>query len=158
MSLIENGKNLKKNPFSWKLPVTFPQYYVSRSFVLFLLFFLLRYISKWIFSELQNWEINRSRLILLENVLGGGYFGLVKEGMLLKSSLSDLNSEITRVAVKTLKGKQENKRVNKEGIVLSTELNICTGFHVDFWDNKILLTTGCSHSLRTLLLPGSEYI
>ena len=81
---------------------------------------------------MQKWEINRSRLILLENVLGGGYFGLVKEGMLLKSSTSDLNSEITPVAVKTLKGKQENKIINEKRILLSTQMNICTGFHVYF--------------------------
>lgn len=50
---------------------------------------------------------------MLDNILGGGYFGLVKEGMFMQSS--DLNNQSTRVAVKTLKGKCKRADVYHPG-------------------------------------------
>ena len=54
--------------------------------------------------ELPRWEVRRSRLAVLDNILGGGYFGLVKEGIFLKSDTSDDENQKIPVAVKTLKG------------------------------------------------------
>ena len=42
--------------------------------------------------------------MVLDNVLGGGFFGLVKEGMFMQSLSTGLNCQKMRVAVKTLKG------------------------------------------------------
>ena len=43
-------------------------------------------------------------MAVLDNVLGGGYFGFVKEGVLMESLSNDHEKQKTTVAVKTLKG------------------------------------------------------
>lgn len=41
---------------------------------------------------------------MLDNILGGGYFGLVKEGVYLQSHPGDAEDKHLPVAVKTMKG------------------------------------------------------
>ena len=50
-------------------------------------------------TENRNWEIPRNRLVITEEKLGGGEFGIVTKGVYLRTDRNKLP-----VAVKRLKG------------------------------------------------------
>ncbi|CAB4009330.1 fibronectin-like isoform X1, partial [Paramuricea clavata] len=54
-------------------------------------------------EDLPSWEISRARLAVLDIILGGGYFGVVKEGVFMQSLSDDAENQKMPVAVKTLK-------------------------------------------------------
>jgi hypothetical protein len=60
------------------------------------------------FLDLPSWEISRARLAVLDIILGGGYFGVVKEGVFMQSS-GDPENQKMPVAVKTLKGIERDR-------------------------------------------------
>ena len=53
-------------------------------------------------------------MAVLDNILGGGYFGLVKEGVLLQSVSVEQEDEKVSVAVKTLRGIESNFHLDKK--------------------------------------------
>lgn len=55
---------------------------------------------------LSKWELPRERLTVLSKILGGGYFGIVKEGLYDRCSMVNNEDSLTiQVAIKTLKSR-----------------------------------------------------
>ena len=55
---------------------------------------------------LSKWELPRERLTVLCKILGGGYFGIVKEGLYDRRSMVENEEDHTiQVAIKTLKSR-----------------------------------------------------
>ncbi|XP_028416730.1 angiopoietin-1 receptor-like [Dendronephthya gigantea] len=99
-------------------------------------------------DALPPWELNRDRLDVLDNTLGGGYFGLVKEGILRKSFSNYDQHQATQVAVKTLKVNRGQNNWNE----LLREFDILKYVSEDGHENIIKLIGGCTKTVPVLLI------
>ena len=99
-------------------------------------------------EDLPSWEINRACLAVLDNVLGGGHFGFVREGVLMESLSSDQEIQRTTVAVKTLKVNRGQSDWNE----LLREFDVLKHVNSTGHRNIIKLIGGCTQEAPVLLL------
>ncbi|XP_046849314.1 angiopoietin-1 receptor-like isoform X2 [Xenia sp. Carnegie-2017] len=99
-------------------------------------------------EDISRWEIEANQLAIFDHVLGGGQFGVVKEGLLLSKDGPNANNNDIPVAIKTLRA----NRGQSDWFDLMREFEILQHLNITGHENVVKLYGACAQEVPIMLV------